>query len=111
MNTRDPSSNQDFTSTQSTQRTDTWQFVVINHPHAARSEQSRRRVRSHAMRYYHQQSRDLMTRGIRPLRQRELELDIAPLLERPIQYPTRTASREDELYGHRKLCRHTQEPV
>jgi hypothetical protein len=99
----DSSSNQNLESPQSPHRTEVWQFVVNNDPQAAKSEQSRRRVRSHAMRHYHQRVRSLVTRGIRPLRQRELELDVTPLLESSIRNPIGMATREDELFGHRKM--------
>lgn len=63
------------------------------------------------MRHYHHRSRGLMTRGIRPLRHNEFEVDVTPLLAHSIQYPIETTNRENELYSHRKVFRHMKEPI
>lgn len=96
---------------QSPHHTQTWHFMVINNPHTARSAPSRRTVRSHAMRNYHQRTRDAVARGTRPIRPQEFELDVDKLLERSVHRPIQEANREIELYGHRKIVRHSQSSV
>jgi hypothetical protein len=58
----------------SSQAGSTWQFVVFDSPQTAMTERNRRQVRSHVMRRHHRRSRDLNVRGLRPLRENEVEL-------------------------------------
>lgn len=59
-----------------------WKFVTLSHPLSAKTESNRRRVRSHATRHYHQQTRALKEQGRRLLRQDEIEIDVTALLPR-----------------------------
>jgi hypothetical protein len=58
----------------SSQAGSTWQFIVFDSPQTAMTEQNRQQVRSHVMRRHHRRSRVLNVRGLRPLRENEVEL-------------------------------------
>ena len=82
---RSPSNQTSSTSSSSQPRNSAWQFLVFSNPHAAKTNENRQRVRSHATRHYHRRTRDSMAQGIRRLREDEFELDVSPLLQRPIE--------------------------
>lgn len=60
-----------------------WKFLTFSHPLNAKTESNRRRVRSHATRHHHQQTRALKEQGCRLLRQDEIEIDVTTLLPQP----------------------------
>jgi len=74
-----------------------WQFVTFNHPLNAKTESNRRRVRSHATRHYHQQSRALSFGGHRALRKDEVEVDITPLLTQSVSHSDALEVEEQEV--------------
>jgi hypothetical protein len=103
MDRKSSSSNQTLSPSSTSPQPDVaWQFVVFSNPHSAMTERNRQRVRSHAMRHYHRQTRDSRVRGIRPLREDEVELDVSPLLQRSVQNTTQAShTKTDDTEGCR----------
>jgi hypothetical protein len=63
------------------------EFITYTNPHMATAISNRQRVRSQAMRHVHRQSRASRASGIRGVRRNEIELDVSPLLQGPVQNP------------------------